>query len=65
MKRMILNKAQQKEWDRIIAYFKECTEHISDSGERAYASVKIMSHLSVFAERLVGHLNKNQKWEEV
>lgn len=65
MKRMILNKKQKKEMDKITTFFMECTEPISDIGERAMVAAKILSHLTCFTDRLTGHLNKNQKWEKV
>ena len=51
--------------DRVIEFFMECVEPISDPDEEAMVTVKILSHLACFADRLTGHLNKNQKWEEV
>lgn len=61
---MILNKKQKEEMDRVVKFFMECVEPISDTGERAIVSVKILSHLGCLTDRLTGHLNKNQKWEK-
>lgn len=65
MKRMILNKAQRKEMDRIVEFFGECVVCISDPHERHMTMAKILSHLACFTDRLTGHLNKKQKWEKV
>lgn len=64
MKRMILNKKQIAEMKRIAKFFLECAEPISNKEEKTFVTVKILSHLGCVADRLVGHLNKNQKWEE-
>lgn len=65
MKRMILNKKQRAEMKRIVLFFMECTEPISNPSEKGQVAAKILSHLACFTDRLTGHLNKNQKWEEV
>ena len=65
MKRMILNKKQRTEMKKITKFFMEATKLIEDTGLRAMVSVKILSRLGCFTDRLTGHLNKNQKWEEV
>lgn len=65
MKRMILNKKQKKEMGKIVDFFMECIEPISDCNERAIVASKISSHLGCLADRLTGHLNKNQKWEKL
>lgn len=64
MERMILNKKQKQEMDRIVKFFMECTEPISDRDERGIVTAKILSHLGCFTDRLTGHLNKNQKWQK-
>ena len=65
MERMILNKKQKKEMLRIIKFFMECVEPISDREEKAWVTAKICSHLACFTDRFTGHLNKNQKYEKV
>lgn len=65
MKRMILNQKQKDEMDRIVEFFMECTNPISDRNERARVAAKICSHLACFTDRLTGDLNDNQEWEGV
>ena len=65
MKRMILNKKQKAEMDRIVKFFMEATEIIEDTHLRACVTVKILSRLGCFTDRLTGHLNKNQKYTKV
>ena len=65
MEKIILNKKQKREMKTIEKFFMECTKPISDSYERGLVTVKILSHLACFTDRLTGHLNKNQKWEKV
>ena len=62
---MILNKKQRAEMKRITKFFMEATALIEDTHLRSAVSVKILSRLGCFTDRLTGHLNKNQKWEEV
>ena len=64
MKKMILNKKQKKEMHKIMSFFMECVDPISDTSEQAMVAAKIASHLGCFVDRLTGHLNKNQKWEK-
>ena len=65
MEKIILNKKQKKEMKRITTFFMECIEPISSSDEKYLVESKISSHLGCFTERLVGHLNNNQKWEKI
>ena len=65
MRVMILNKKQKAEMKKITKFFMEAMELIEDSHLRASVSVKILSRLGCFTDRLTGHLNKNQKWKEV
>ena len=64
MKPMTLNKKQEEELRNIASFFMECVEPISNRDERHIVAAKIMSHLGCYSDRLVGHLNKKQKWEE-
>ena len=65
MKRMIYNEEQEKEMKRIAKFFCEATDILEPNKHlRAAVNVKILSRLGCFADRLVGHLNKNQKWEK-
>jgi len=64
MKHMKPNKKQMQEMARIASFFMECVEPISNRDERHIVAAKIMSHLGCYSDRLVGHLNKKQKWEE-
>lgn len=64
MEKMIYNEEQEKEMKRIAKFFCEATEILDNKHMRAAVNVKILSRLGCFAERLVGHLNKNQKWEK-
>lgn len=66
MKRMILNKKQKKEMKIIKDFFMEATEILEPNRFlRAAVDVKILSRLGCFTDRLVGHLNKNQKYKKV
>jgi len=62
---MVLNEAQEKEMKSIVSFFMECVGPISDPDERSTVTVKILSHLGCFTDRLTGHLNKNQEWREL
>ena len=64
MEQMILNKKQKDEMKRVVKFFMECIEPISDKTERSMVTVKILSHLACFTDRFTGHLNKNQKWKK-
>lgn len=65
MEKMILNEKQKEEMQKINKFFMECVEPISDPNEKEWVTVKILSHLACFVDKLTGHLNKNQKWEKV
>jgi len=64
MKQMVLNKKQRKEMDRIVEFFMECTEPISDKEEKLWVTVKLLSHLACYTDKLLGIAEKDIKWKK-
>jgi len=65
MRRMVLNKKQQAEMKKITNFFLEATEPIEDIHVKSQVSVKIMSRLGCFADKLLQPCKSWEKWEEV
>ena len=53
MKQIKLTKKEKAEYDRIADFFLEAVEPIQDNFIRALVTVKILSRLGCFTERLV------------
>ena len=64
MEQMVLNKKQRKEMDRIVKFFMECTEPISDKEEKGWVTVKLLSHLACYTDKLLGIAEKDIKWRK-